>query len=256
MKALSFWSTRKPHSRLHCLSQRLVVQIGLVLCIAYQAGAQTVNAMVSGTISGTGSGATILYTVPSGSVLVLTDFTYTLRAVGFSEGPLILREGLSDKWTWRLYLDGPGGGQGVFESEHWNTGLVFAADQQVTLIASVGLNSPWTASWSGYLVSGTLVGQTESHGPGELRLTLSPNPMAGVIRMRFALQSATDGTVAMFNSEGRRVRTLYEGVLSSGEKEFTWDGRDDSGRQVAQGIYLALLRAGVVTDVQKIEVVR
>jgi hypothetical protein len=38
---------------------------------------------------------------------------------------------------------------------------------------------------------------------------------------------------------GRIVRTLLEGAFPGGRHDFVWDGRDQSGRDVAAGVYFA-----------------
>ena len=41
----------------------------------------------------------------------------------------------------------------------------------------------------------------------------------------------------MFAANGKRVRTLLNGVLPAGANQLVWDGRDDSGRRVPSGTY-------------------
>ena len=46
------------------------------------------------------------------------------------------------------------------------------------------------------------------------------------------------GYLTIYDLGGRRVRTLLSGVQQAGPGRTTWDGRDDSGRGAATGIYL------------------
>ena len=39
------------------------------------------------------------------------------------------------------------------------------------------------------------------------------------------------------------MRTLVEGQMSAGEFKVTWDGRNDSGAQLASGVYLYKIEA-------------
>lgn len=55
--------------------------------------------------------------------------------------------------------------------------------------------------------------------------------------LRRALPRAAEVTLAVFDQQGRRVRTLLAGQQPAGEHAVTWDGRDDGGRAVASGIY-------------------
>ena len=45
--------------------------------------------------------------------------------------------------------------------------------------------------------------------------------------------------VEILDLSGRRVRTLFSAMASSGSFNWTWDGRDDRSRTVPPGIYLA-----------------
>ncbi len=67
----------------------------------------------------------------------------------------------------------------------------------------------------------------------------APNPFASRTRFAFALERAGAVRVRVFDVAGRRVRTLLDAVSSpAGEGAVTWDGRDDGGRDVPDGVYL------------------
>ena len=56
---------------------------------------------------------------------------------------------------------------------------------------------------------------------------------------------------------GRRLRVLADGeTLPAGRHALTWRGRDDAGRPVAAGVYLARLVAGRTTRVVKLQLVK
>lgn len=71
-----------------------------------------------------------------------------------------------------------------------------------------------------------------------------PNPSNGRTVFTYAL--AADGPVRLelFGANGRVVRTLDRGTRVAGLHAVRWDGRDDSGRRVAPGVYFARLEAG------------
>ena len=52
-----------------------------------------------------------------------------------------------------------------------------------------------------------------------------------------------DGRLDIVNSAGERVRTIELPGLAPGTNTVTWDGRNDSGRATAPGVYRALLHA-------------
>jgi flagellar hook assembly protein FlgD len=55
----------------------------------------------------------------------------------------------------------------------------------------------------------------------------------------------------IFNILGRRVRTLINEELPSGEYRAIWDGADDSGKPVSTGIYLYRFKAGDFVQTRK-----
>ncbi|MDQ7053669.1 MAG: S8 family serine peptidase [candidate division KSB1 bacterium] len=64
-----------------------------------------------------------------------------------------------------------------------------------------------------------------------------PNPFNPVTEIRYAMPMAGQVTMAVFNLAGHRGRTLVQGPKPSGNHRVLWDGRDDSGKELASGIY-------------------
>jgi flagellar hook assembly protein FlgD len=64
--------------------------------------------------------------------------------------------------------------------------------------------------------------------------------------MSFALDlsSERDVRLVVYDLRGARVRTLLKGFQPAGTARITWDGRDESGRPVANGVYLVRADAG------------
>ena len=48
----------------------------------------------------------------------------------------------------------------------------------------------------------------------------------------------------MYDVAGRRVALLDDGHRGAGEHTLIWNGRDDAGRRVSPGVYVARLEAG------------
>ena len=71
-----------------------------------------------------------------------------------------------------------------------------------------------------------------------------PNPFEKGTAIRFALPTAEDVNLKVFNVQGRLVRTLLEGHRGAGRHVVNWDGRDDTGNAVASGVYFYRLKAG------------
>jgi hypothetical protein len=72
-----------------------------------------------------------------------------------------------------------------------------------------------------------------------------PNPFNPVTEIGFSVpEGAGVVTLAIHNVNGQLVRTLVDGPLPGGQSVAVWDGRDDSGRRAATGVYFAALDAG------------
>jgi len=84
----------------------------------------------------------------------------------------------------------------------------------------------------------------------------APNPFNPSTTLRFNLPAAGHTELELFDVQGRRVRTLVSGPRPAGPGEVTWDGRDQSGRQVASGTYYARLIAAGQRSVKPLVMVK
>lgn len=91
---------------------------------------------------------------------------------------------------------------------------------------------------------GTVVGVDDpgaagppARGTGLVRAT--PNPAHGAMLFAHTRNLAGAYEAAIYDLRGRRVRTIGKGVAAAaGEtRSWTWDGRDEAGREVAAGVY-------------------
>jgi type VI secretion system secreted protein Hcp len=88
--------------------------------------------------------------------------------------------------------------------------------------------------------SGSAATPPESVAKGIL-LTPAPNPTHGQTEFRFSLPADSNATLELFDLRGHRVRKVYSGMTSTDDTVAVWDGTDDRGNRVAQGIYVARL---------------
>ena len=65
-----------------------------------------------------------------------------------------------------------------------------------------------------------------------------PNPAASRTTIAFALTGPAAIKLEVFDTIGRHVRTLAQGLFPDGRQEVAWDGRNDQGLPVAAGVYL------------------
>ncbi len=79
-----------------------------------------------------------------------------------------------------------------------------------------------------------------------------PNPFNPETSIRYNLPEAAVVTLVIYDQLGRKVRTLVNHVTQmAGYHSAVWDGRDESGRPVATGIYLYKVTAGQHSQVRK-----
>jgi hypothetical protein len=79
-----------------------------------------------------------------------------------------------------------------------------------------------------------------------------PNPFARATTIGFALPQEERVRLDVFNVLGQRVARLVDRSLSAGRHDVRWDGRDASGRIVANGIYYLRLESGDVRASRKV----
>jgi len=91
--------------------------------------------------------------------------------------------------------------------------------------------------------------------PGFL-MPARPNPFNPVTTIGYSLRNESDAEVAVFDLAGRRVRTLVDGVVSAGDHEAVWDGRDEHGSNVASGVYFYTLRVGDALETRRMVLVK
>jgi len=119
------------------------------------------------------------------------------------------------------------------------------------------------ASYYGALLNGcgTLTLIDPVHALKALPETLAlegnyPNPFRGQTTLRFALPEATDVTLSVYDVRGRKVATLVDRALPAGTHDVTWNGRSDSGRKLASGIYFYRIEAGAVTQTKRLTLIQ
>ena len=78
-----------------------------------------------------------------------------------------------------------------------------------------------------------------------------PNPFNPTTQIRYSLAKAGQVRIDVYNLQGQRVRTLVNAQVSAGVHQVVWDGKDESGRSVASGLYIYRLRAGDVVMQKK-----
>ena len=93
------------------------------------------------------------------------------------------------------------------------------------------------------LVTGGTAGVDDS-APTALALSLGgANPARAGATLQFVVPAATHVRLALFDPQGRRVRSLADAPYAAGRYTAHWDGLDESGARVADGLYFVRLEA-------------
>ena len=70
-----------------------------------------------------------------------------------------------------------------------------------------------------------------------------PNPFNPRVTLRFSMASDGPARLAVFDVAGRQVALAVEGNFGRGSHELSWEGRDDSGGELASGVYFLRMDA-------------
>ena len=84
--------------------------------------------------------------------------------------------------------------------------------------------------------------QLTVHG---FRLTASPNPFRARAAIRLASSGAQPSPLTIYDASGRLVRSFGQSAIFNRESGMpvTWDGRDETGRELRSGVYVCRVRA-------------
>jgi len=83
-----------------------------------------------------------------------------------------------------------------------------------------------------------------------------PNPFNPRTTLTFELATADQVDLAIYDLQGRRLRTILRESLPAGRHQVVWDGKDNTGRDVATGSYLAVMAFREGRQSQKIMLLR
>jgi hypothetical protein len=72
-------------------------------------------------------------------------------------------------------------------------------------------------------------------------LTAWPNPLRDEVVFHFDVPIASFVELSIWDASGRRRATPWRGFAQAGPDVIRWNGRDDAGRKLPQGVYLAKL---------------
>jgi len=83
-----------------------------------------------------------------------------------------------------------------------------------------------------------------------------PNPFNPATLIKFDLPKPTHVKLEIFNLLGQRVTKLVDEARNAGRYSFIWDGNNQSGEEVASGVFFYRIEAGDYTKVRKMTILR
>jgi len=83
-----------------------------------------------------------------------------------------------------------------------------------------------------------------------------PNPFNPQTVLEYSVPQAMNVELRIYDVRGQLVRDLVSGFQEAGSHTVSWQGKDDSGRQMSSGVYLARFVAGNVAQSQRLLLVK
>jgi len=81
--------------------------------------------------------------------------------------------------------------------------------------------------------------------PDETQLLLAyPNPIQNLTSVQFGLPNATRVTLKIYDFHGHEVKVLLDAHLEAGFHSIHWDGLDNHGQSLPNGLYLCSMDTG------------
>jgi hypothetical protein len=82
-------------------------------------------------------------------------------------------------------------------------------------------------------------------------LASAPNPFRGTTQLTYTVPRDMKLSLSVYDRAGRKIRDLISGIAQPGVRTAAWDGLDDQGRSVAQGVYFWRLQSDNTTFTRK-----
>lgn len=83
-----------------------------------------------------------------------------------------------------------------------------------------------------------------------------PNPFNPGSTIEFSLDQAGEVTITIYNALGQTVRRVVGESYPAGVHRVQWNGRDDSGKSVPNGVYIYRMEAGGSSISRKMTLVK
>ena len=87
--------------------------------------------------------------------------------------------------------------------------------------------------------------------PTEFASAVYPNPFNPRTTISYDLPTSTDVSIIIYDAIGQEIRQLVSQHYTAGRYSVQWDAKDHMGRSVGSGVYIAKIKAGPNTAIQK-----
>jgi hypothetical protein len=135
--------------------------------------------------------------------------------------------------VWRAFYTGPGGEDAATDLELSTDRVVVAGRSKNTF------SSGYDFVTIAYSVLPVAVGEAAQSSTASILVT--PNPTAGLTRFHVTLPTTGRASLRIYDIAGRLVRILMDRDWTAGQRDVFWEGRDERGTLVAQGVYFCHL---------------
>lgn len=94
--------------------------------------------------------------------------------------------------------------------------------------------------------------------PDDFRLQQNfPNPFNPATLIQYEIPTGQNQvSLEVYNTLGKKIRTLVNERMDAGSYQVQWDGRDEAGKQLASGIYVYRLQAGSFVQARKMLLIK
>ena len=149
-----------------------------------------------------------------------------------------IHQGIDGPIEWRFWWTAPPGDSGKI--------YFFAAGNAANgdFCSTCGGDHIYTTAES--TLGGGAVVAVEPPGSRRMATGLAvpyPNPMTQCLDLQFNLSRAGWMDLAIYDLQGRRIRTIFQGRHDAGTDSKFWDGRMDNGVLAMNGVYFVKFRA-------------
>lgn len=102
---------------------------------------------------------------------------------------------------------------------------------------------------------GQFVGINEISNSPITEMNVFPNPSSDNTYISYYLKEAGNATVKIMDIIGKEIACLKNGNEFSGDQLLMWNGKDESGNTVSNGMYFCVINAGGNSIVKKIQII-